>query len=119
MSNFLKSTPFETTFDGDKVTCRFKSIKQADSLRLFSLRNEQGQLLRVNLLPFYAEVVPNYVEQFAGLHTPDGTKIEMAEVTAHTYFADLLIEMGSALFRTGSAPDPKAPASPPGDTSAA
>lgn len=119
MSRFLKSTPFETTFDGDKVTCRFKAIKQADSLRLFSLRDSEGKLTRVLLLPVYAEMLPHYVEEFKGLTSADGTQLGMADVAHHTYFTELLFEMGQALTVTGKLPDPKAPASQPGDTSAA
>lgn len=119
MSRFLKSTPFETTFDGDKVTCRFKAIKQADSLRLFSMRDDQGKLTRVILLPAYAEMLPAYVEEFKGLTSADGTQITIADVADHTYFTDLLFEMGQALTATGRLQDPKAPASQPGDTSAA
>lgn len=119
MSRFLKSTPFETTFDGDKVTCRFKAIKQADSLRLYALRNGENKLTRVVLLPAYAEMVPGYVEEFKGPVAADGTAISIADVADHTFFTDLLFEMGQALTATGKLPDPKAPASQPGDTSAA
>lgn len=119
MSKFLKSTPFETTFDGDTVTCRFKPIKQADSLRLFGLRKEDGKLLRVDVLPVYSEILPQYVEEFKGLRTEDGTVIELADVTTHSYFNQLLLEMGAALVKTGTMIDPKAPASQPGVTSAA
>jgi hypothetical protein len=119
VSNFLKSTPFETTFDGDKVTCRFKPIRQGDSLRIFGLINADGKIMKQDALPVYSEIVPQYVEDFAGLRTSDGTAVELVDVTRHTYFSELLLEMGTALQKTGRAPDPKAPALQPGDTSAA
>jgi hypothetical protein len=116
VSSFLKSTPFETTFDGDKVTCRFKPIKQADSLRIFALRKDDGTFINSDLLPLYSEIVPNYCEEFKGLRSPDGQEIPLADVVTHTYFTVLLSQLGGALAATGRAPDPKALASQPGDT---
>lgn len=119
MSTFIKSTAFETAFDGDQVTCRFRPMEQADSLRWVALMTPEKTFLRKDLIPFFAEILPKYVEEFSGVRTPDGTKIELGDVVRYTFFSRLIIEMGMALQATGTAPDPKASALQPGDSSAA
>jgi hypothetical protein len=111
VSSFIKSTPFKTTFDGDEVTCRFKSIEQNDSLRIVALRKDDGSVMHQELAPLYVEILPKYTEEFKGLRSSDGSVIELADVLKYTYFWNLVIELGNALAKTGRVPDPKALAS--------
>lgn len=119
MSNYLRSTKFETEFDGDTVTCRLKPIKQGDAMRLFNCRGDTPFATQAALLPVFAEIVPIYAEDLQGLRAADGSPVAWPEVTRDMYFSTLLVKIGMALIATGNLPDPKAPASQPADTSQA
>jgi hypothetical protein len=112
VSKYLRSTLFETTFDGDKVSVMLKPIKQRDALRLFAA-SKAPEADGASLLSIYAELVPIYAEDLNGLRASDGTAVSMSEVTRDMYFSSLLIEIGNALIATGKPVDPKAPASQP------
>lgn len=130
MSNYLRSTLFETEFDGDSVKIRLRPIKEGDFRRIRSLRKPitaaitpEEKTAAVEAFTdtakeAFAEILPAYMESLEGLTSADGSPITVAEFVRDAYFSDLLLRTGLALVKSGSIKDPKAAASPPGVTSA-
>lgn len=120
MGTFLRSTLFETEFDGDKVSVRLKPLEQADAMRIWAARNSKDdQEAVIQTLPIFAEILPKYLEDYKGPRAADGTEVTLEELTRLNCFSPLLDDIGWALVRTGKLRDPKAPASPPAASSEA
>lgn len=120
MGTFLRSTLFETEFDGDKVSVRLKPLEQSDAMRVYAARVDQDKEKTVaNTQPIFGEMLPRYIEEYKGPRAADGTEVTLDELTRFNCFAQLVHDIGWAIVRTGKLPDPKAPASPPGVPSAA
>lgn len=128
MSSYLRSIPFTMDFDGDKITARLKPLKQVHAVRMQSLPSHpevrNGRNLEVfepkDLLEFYVEIIPVYVEEFAGLRAMDGSPVTLQEMVEVNYFSAVVFALGAKITSTGvvpKAPDPKTPASPLTDTS--
>lgn len=113
MSRFLRFTPFETTFDGEKVTARLKPLLTVDQFRINESRvvakvgattaeSEKAAADSINAaMRIFAEILPHYVESFKGVITADGSAIDIDEVVNQSYFSMLVLEMGLALVATG------------------
>jgi hypothetical protein len=108
VSRYLKSTRFETEFDGDKVSMKLRAISVADSTKVASLPNENGRILGIHLLPVYLDMLPRYVEEFDGLKDANGDRVTVEEVASDQYFVRLVYEIGAAIMKTGVFSDPKA-----------
>lgn len=120
MSQYIKQVSFSTQFDGDTVVCKLGAIRQEHSLQLYALkRDEKGKIAGEDLTKFYSTVLPVYAKDFAGLKDADGIAVTLQEACEQSYFVGLVMEMGSALLKTGKVRDPKVPASQPTEPSTA
>lgn len=116
MSGYIRRTPFEVLFDGDKVTGFLTPLRKGDALRISALRREvtddEGKksngIDRHEFMKLADEILPAYVEEFSGLTAADGSTVKLDEVVRDIYFAQLVVELAYKLVATGAPADPKA-----------
>lgn len=112
MSNYVRSIPFKTMFDGDEVTARIKPILRGDLLTLKPTFSDGEELTNHAVAHGVAPLLPKYVVDLAGLNDAAGAPIGLDVVCAEAFFSELVLELGSALLSTAKIPNAKAPASP-------
>lgn len=118
MSNYVRSTLFKATFEGDEITARIKPIKRKDVLKLQpvfeklpskeELEKGAGGPELLDVATKLAEVLPEYVTEFTGLNDAAGAPIGLIEVCEESCFNILVLQLGTALLGTAVIPNSKA-----------
>lgn len=98
MSGYLRSTPFETQFDGDTVKARLKPLLYEDFIRITSAETEN------DAIQLFQKILPTYVEEFTGLRDQAGSEVGLGEVCSQLYFIGLVGQIGAKLIESSSVP---------------
>jgi hypothetical protein len=100
MSSYVRETPFEIDFQGDKVTGVIKPLLAADLLVVtgadVNTDEDAGQQL--------TRLVPAYVVNFVGPKALDGSAVTLEEVCSVAYFVGLAAQMGRKLLEAALPP---------------
>lgn len=113
MSKYLRSSFFDTEFDGDRVRAFIKPLRQEDGLRVRSLNTSADKDAERSKLA--SDLVLAYVEKIEGLVTGDGSAITVQEVASDMYFLSLRMQIFIEIIVRGSPKDPTPPGSLQGD----
>lgn len=106
MSGYLRSNPFQTSFDGDEVKARLMPLQFSDLLKFQSAKDD------LEAVKVFQEILPAYVEDFSGLNDAAGSPVSLSEVCSNVYFIKLVSDMGQALVNASNVPRPQKPAAP-------
>lgn len=108
MSGYVRETPFEVEFEGEKVAGKLAPLSVADLLRIqTAAESTESELAKV-----HAEILPGYVKELSGPKAKDGSQVPIDEVCRVAYFFNLATQIGMKLAEAASPP------SPPSETSA-
>jgi hypothetical protein len=103
VSNYVRSVPFKTLFDGDEVTARIRPVSRADVLSMTPKMTAEGLNIMTSA-DAVAGLLPKYVDEFAGLKDAAGAAVTLETVCEDAYFSQLVVEIGTALVKTGQIP---------------
>lgn len=108
MSGYVKSHEFQLTFDGDTVTVRARPIEQGDLFRLraVAVRGRAEADTTPEMMEAMTTLVKKSVESIAGLYDAGGNPVTIEEVTSVAYFATLVAQIGSEIFRRAQPANP-------------
>lgn len=108
MSGYVKSHEFQLTFDGDTVTVRARPIEQGDLFRLraVAVRGRAEADTTPEMMEAMTTLVKKSVESIAGLYDAAGNPVTIEEVTSVAYFATLVAQIGSEIFRRAQPANP-------------
>lgn len=117
---YVRKIPFESTFDGAKVTCTMRPLSFIDAIAFQAIevqpqsdspedKKRAKHLEELELFKAVAPKLPGYVENFSGVTDSDGQPVSIDEVCVTAYFAPLVVAMGSALVRASLPANPEKP----------
>jgi hypothetical protein len=105
MSKFVRSHPFETEFDGDKIKATLRPLDYPDMLALQRQTTEANVSERIlGFVEASREVAPRYVSDFEGLTDADGEVMDFGVVANEVYFTELLQRFVSKLIEISQPP---------------
>lgn len=100
MSGYVRSTPFETEFDGQKVTAALAPLSFVDLVRIQSA-TEQNE---TELAKIHGEILPRYVKNLAGVKAADGSDVPIEEVATTAYYYGLATQLGVKIAQAATPP---------------
>lgn len=109
MSGYVRSTPFETEFDGAKVTADLDQLSFVDLVRIQSA-TETGEK---ELASIHAEILPKYVKNLKGVAAADGSEVKIEEVASTAYFYGLATQLGVKIAEAATPPQKPSETSAP------
>lgn len=105
MSNYIRSIKEVYDFDGDKVEVILKPILFEDVLRFHSLDSEEDESRVTAAQRLFADILPKYIDRF-DLKAKDGSDVTVTELCTVAYFTPLVVQIGSALMKSGAVQNP-------------
>ena len=109
MSRFTPSVKYSTSFDGDNISMVLTRLKRKDAMRLakfyqYDEKKKQGSLIgdEAELMEVVADVLPRYVNDFAGLVTAENRPMSIEEAIDEMYFMPLIGDILSELMNISS-----------------
>lgn len=99
MSGYVRSTPFETEFDGAQVTADLDQLSFVDLVRIQGAGSGEGELAKI-----HAEILPKYVKNLKGVTAADGSDVSIEEVATTAYFFQLATRMGVKIAEAATPP---------------
>ena len=100
MSGYVRATKLDEEFEGERVTGLLAPLRLPDLLRLQSTQVANDE----DAARVLAEIVPQYVKDFAGLTAQDGTVVPIEEVCSSAYFLKLAMAIGRKLVTAATPP---------------
>ncbi len=121
MSQFTPLVRKQYTFEGDTVSVAFARLKRKDFHKLaphikFDADTGKTKMSFHDQIEFsgvMAEVLPEYVKEFAGLKDSDGNAVTLQQALEEVYFMSLIGDVVSDLFESSNMKESEAKKSAP------
>jgi hypothetical protein len=100
VSGYVRSTPFEGEFAGEKVTAELLPLTFVDLVRLESaIKVGDADLARI-----HTDILPRYVKNMQGVKAADGSDVTIDEVASAAYFFELASTLGARIAEAATPP---------------
>jgi hypothetical protein len=106
MSGYLRSITVKTKFDGDDVTVVLAPLQMSDAVKLRSVATGDGAAISAA----FSDILSRQLVSIDGLKDAGGNAVSKDEFLGSAYFARLVTEVGSELFRHATPANPTQPA---------
>lgn len=107
MSRYIPQQRFETDFQGDMVSMLLKPLRYGHLMRVLpALEAGDGGGSFVSQLQ---EILPEYVSDFSGLKDADGNALPFSLVLEQSFFAELMMAIGTKVIELSSPKNPPKP----------